>query len=124
MGYEFFNHDHKKLQSLLFSSGELRQILSAYGEGVLNKGWKDYAISALSDKSVFSVVDHMAGSATNALYSLSKNKSRQKKGACFFLIHHREKQLFRSESFLEALSTFRCLDRKGSKPGEIIRLIE
>lgn len=113
-----------RLHSLLFTPRELRQVLSAYGEGVLRKGWKDYAITSLKGHSIFSVVDHMAVEGTNALYSFSKESSQQKNGVPYYRICHRDRQIFRSESFLETLEAFRALDQKGAKPGQIIRSID
>lgn len=102
------------LNRMLFSPQELRQVLSAYSEGVLRKGWKDYAIDANPQQSVFSVVDHQnEGGGSVALYSFSKNKPQSKGSDRFFYrIFHRDSQLLRTESFLEALAFFRELDGK------------
>lgn len=123
MVYEYPDQ-HGHIHALLFTPRELRQVLSAYGEGVLRKGWKDYAITSLKGQSIFSVVDHMAVEGTNALYSFTKEASKQNNGKPYYRIMHRDAQIFRSESFIETLNAFRSLDKKGSKPGQIIQVIE
>ena len=125
MTYNFQDPRGETVHSLLFTPGELRQVLSAYGEGVLKKGWRDYAITSLKNQSIFSVVDHMAVEGTNALYSLTKERSQQKNGTAFFRLLHRNTQIFRSESFIETLNAFRSLDQSQKNPGKIsLKLIK
>lgn len=97
---------------MLFTPGELRQVLAAYAEGVLQKGWRDYALDSNPKQSIFSVIDHQGGAGSVALYSFSKNKP-QAKGSDrhFYRIFHREAQILRTESFLEALEMFRAQDK-------------
>ena len=116
----------KPLNSVIFTPHQLRQILSAYAEGVLRKGWRDYAIDSFKEQSVFSVIDHsdeQAGSI--ALYSVSANRG---KNGTFYRLFRREAQIMRSESFLEVLNAFRALDTKdGSTKGKgnkHLRIIE
>lgn len=93
---------------LLFSPAELRQVLSVYSDGVMHKGWRDYAIEGRSGQSLFSVVDHgFDGNGAGALFSLSKNTSAKQGGAPFYRVFEQSRQILRTESFLEALSALR-----------------
>ena len=118
MGQKFTDSD-QSLNKLLFTPSELRQILSAYGEGVMGKGWRDYAITSLPRQSIFSVVDHMAGEGTGQLYGFSKERSQKAADKSFYRLFYRSEQIFRSESFLETLEAFRTLDKKGGKRGKV-----
>lgn len=119
MNFENNDPHSGHISPLLFTPMELRQILSAYGEGVLKKNWRDYAITSLKNQSIFSVVDHMATEGTNALYGFSKEKSRQKDKKAFYRLFHRNVQIFRSDSFLETLEAFRSLDQSSKNPKKI-----
>ena len=104
----------KNLHGILFTPSELRHVLAAYSEGVLKKGWKDYAVDSLKDQSIFSVIDHQGEEGSVALYSFSKNKSK-KSGHSYFRLFYRDAQVLRTESFLEALEMFRAVDKKDPK---------
>ncbi|MAS87037.1 MAG: hypothetical protein CMH30_03540 [Micavibrio sp.] len=117
MDFEGFTRKEGMLHVMLFSPSELRQILSCYSEGVLKKGWKDYAVDTLSGQSIFSVIDHQGGQGSVALYSLSKNRSQAKKSGndFFYRLFYRETQILRTESFLEVLALFRAVNAKDPK---------
>lgn len=118
MAFENLFTGQQSLHSILFTPRQLRQILAAYSEGVLKKGWKDYALDSSSTQSVFSVIDHQGDQGSVALYSFSANKPKSKnKDRCFYRVFHRENQILRTESFLEALEFFRTLDGKGDSKG-------
>lgn len=127
MSIKNFSVPQSVLNKVLFTPGELRQVLSAYAEGVLQKGWKDYALDTNAGQSIFSVIDHQGDSGSVALYSFSKNKPQSKNSdRHFYRIFHREAQVLRTESFLEALEKFRELDKKGGpkKKGKDLKIIQ
>lgn len=132
MAFENLFAGQHSLRSILFTPGQLRQILAAYSEGVLKKGWKDYALDSSAVQSVFSVIDHQGDQGSVALYSFSANKPKSKNSdRNFYRIFNRETQLLRTESFLEALTFFRSLDakgdpksQKGKKAKKALRIID
>ncbi len=99
-------------QSSVFSHGELRQILSAYGEGVLKKGWRDYAISCEKNQTTFCVIERGEGAPAAVIYSISRTKNNNKD---FYRVFEGQKQIFRSEKFLETLNVFRTIGKPGEK---------
>jgi hypothetical protein len=95
----------------LFGHQELRQILSAYSEGVFKKNWRDYAIASEPSQTTFCVVNRGNGSAPSVLYSISKQKSRKQGNDYFY------RQICQTNQFLEALSVFR--GEKNSKNNKL-----
>ena len=59
---------HKKKN--FFSKEELNLILSLYGKGVSSGKWKDYAIDASKDETIFSIYRH---SSEMPLFKITKN---------------------------------------------------
>lgn len=56
-------------RSIFFDRRELNAILSAYGRGVAQGDWKDYAMDALSDRALFSIFRRAS---ENPLYQIEK----------------------------------------------------
>jgi hypothetical protein len=96
----------------VFTGMQLRQVLAAYGEGVLKKGWKDYAIVCDKGQTTFCVIERGEGIPQAVIYSISCTRSKNKD---FYRVFEREKQVLRSESFLEALNCFRKVGVPGQK---------
>jgi hypothetical protein len=96
----------------IFSHGELRQVLSTYAEGVLNKGWRDYAITCEAKQTTFCVIERGQGIPQAVIYSISKAKSAKQGGKPFYRVFNGSKQVCRTEKFLEALIRFRNPDHK------------
>ena len=113
------NHVH----SSVFSHSELRQVLTAYAEGVLHKNWKDYAINSESNQTTFCVVERGQGLPMAIIYSISKTRSQKQNGKDFYRVFDGEKQVFRSESFLEALNAFRSIGKPGEKKSRKLKVI-
>lgn len=103
------------VHSVVFSHAELRQVLAAYAEGVLSKNWKDYAISTENGQTTFCVIERGQGAPAAVVYSISRTRSRKQSGHDFYRVYDGEKQVFRSESFLAALSAFREIGKPGQK---------
>jgi hypothetical protein len=57
------------LRTIFFDRRELSAILSAYGRGVAQGDWKDYAMDALSDRALFSIFRRAS---ENPLYQIEK----------------------------------------------------
>ena len=100
-------------ETIIFSHHELRQVLSAYAEGVLHKGWKDYAIITEKNQTTFCVVDrsHHSEGSGGVIYSISRTRG-QKSSKDYYRVYDKDRMICRSEKFLEALNIFRELDRK------------
>lgn len=110
------------LHSCVFTHGQLRQVLSAYAEGVLNKGWRDYAITSDKNQTTFCVVDHGgSGIGSAVIYSISRTKSKNKD---FYRVFDGQKQVFRSENFLETLNIFREIGKLGTKKSKTFKIIK
>lgn len=99
------------VESIQFSPSQLRQVLSAYSEGVLRKGWKDYAILSATGQTQFAVVERGAGDQPRILFSIARI-SQPKKPATY-KVFEGEKPVLQTGSFLEALTRFRHL---GDRP--------
>lgn len=112
-----FNTPHPSV----FTHTQLRQVLSAYSEGVLRKNWRDYAINSDKDQTVFCVIERGQGQPPTILYSISRAKSRKNGGNDYYRVFDGERQLCRSDSFIEALNCFRTLGLPGQKRLKIIR---
>lgn len=91
----------------IFNHQELRQILGAYSEGVLKKNWRDYAIASEPDQTAFYVVDRAGGEGMSVMYSISKVRSSKNKDQYYYRVFDGEKQICRTQKFMEALSVFR-----------------
>ena len=91
----------------VFSHSELRQVLSAYAEGVLQKGWKDYALTGEKNQTTFCVIERGQGDITAVIYSFSKTRSKKSGGKDFYRVFEGDRQIHRSEKFIEALNIFR-----------------
>ena len=109
--------------SVLFTHQQLRQVLSAYAEGVLQKHWKDYSISTEKDQTTFCVIERGQGAGRAwgshnmaVIYSISRTKGR--KGQDYYRVFDGEKQICRTEKFLEALNIFRQAGIPGQKKGK------
>lgn len=100
------------VQSSVFTHSELRQILSTYAQGVMNKGWKDYAISCEKNQTTFCVIERGQGAPMAVIYSISRTRSKNKD---FYRVYEGGKQIFRSENFLETLNIFREIGKPGAK---------
>ena len=58
-----------------FSKEELNLILSLYGKGVSSGQWKDYAIDASKDKTIFSIYRHAS---EMPLFKITKNYNNKR----------------------------------------------
>ena len=96
----------------VFTHGQLRQVLSAYAEGVLKKGWKDYALHCDRDQTTFCVVERGEGLPQAVIYSISRTRSKQRD---FYRVFEGDRQILRTEIFLEALTWFREIGKQGQK---------
>lgn len=102
-------------KAILFTHVELRQVLSAYAEGVLTKNWRDYAIDSADKQSTFCVIERGQGQPAAVLYSISRTKSQKSNGKDFYRVFDGDRQICRTESFLEAVSVFREIGKPGQK---------
>lgn len=102
-------------KAVLFTSSELRQVLSAYAEGVLSKNWRDYAIDSADKQTTFCVIERGQGHPAAVLYSISRHKSQKSGGRDYYRVFDGERPVCRSESFLEALNMFRDIGKPGQK---------
>lgn len=109
------------VSSCVFSHGQLRQVLSAYAEGVLQKGWKDYAISSEKNQTTFCVVDRGDGAAMAVIYSISRTKSKNRD---FYRVFDGQKQILRTENFTEALNLFREIGKAGQRKSTKFKIIK
>ena len=109
--------------SCVFTHSELRQVLSAYAEGVLTKNWKDYAINSDKGQTTFCVVERGQGAPVGVIYSVSRTRSQKQGGRDFYRVFDGERQVCRSESFLEALAVFRSLGVPGEKKLRKLKVI-
>lgn len=112
------------VNSIVFSHAELRQVLTAYSQGVLTKNWKDYAIHSDKDQTTFCVVERGQGTPMAVIYSISRTRSRKNNGNDFYRVYDGEQQIHRSESFLEALNVFQEVGRPGQKKNKKIKIIK
>ena len=104
----------------VFSHSELRQVLSAYAEGVLQKGWKDYALNCDKDQTTFCVIERGEGVPQTVIYSISRTRSKNKD---FYRVFEGERQILRTEKFLEALNCFREIGKPGQKKPKKFKVI-
>lgn len=102
--------------TIQFSPSELRQVLSAYSEGVLRKNWRDYAILSDSNQTLFAVVDSAGGDMPRILFAIARIHVPKK--APLYKVFEGEKPIMQSASFLAALTQFREIrcDKRGWKP--------
>ncbi len=61
---------------IFFARSELSLILSAYGRGVAQGDWRDYAMDALSDRALFSIYRRTA---ETPLYQIEKKPDLARK---------------------------------------------
>lgn len=103
---------------ILFTPPELRQILSAYSEGVLQKHWKDYSFLTAPHESSFAVIERAEVSINNAVICrLTKTKAAKSSQEPLYSVYELEKSVLKTSSFLEALDAFRTLNPKTKKRG-------
>lgn len=103
---------------IVFTAAELRQILAAYSEGVLKKGWRDYGFQTAADETLFGVIERGGEDGDRGkaiLCSLTKTLSRKSGDGASFLVCDGERPVLRTGSFLEALTAFRALGVAGGK---------
>ena len=86
--------------------------MAAYGEGVLYKGWRDYALSCEKQQTTFCVIERGEGAPIAVIYSISRTRDKNKD---FYRIYDGQKQIARSENFIEALNIFRDIGKKLTK---------
>ncbi|MEX0283198.1 MAG: DUF2794 domain-containing protein [Paracoccaceae bacterium] len=97
---------------VMFDRGELSIILSLYGRMVAAGEWRDYGISGLSDRAIFSIFRRTA---ENPLYRIEKNpKLRNRQG--MYTIHGMDGQILKRGQDLKTV--LRVLERK------LIRAVE
>ena len=109
------------MESSLFTHGQLRQVLSAYAEGVLQKGWRDYAISSEKNQTSFCVIERGEGAPMAIIYSISVSKVKNKK---VFKVMDGQKPVFKSENFLETLNIFREIGKSGQKKSTKFKVVK
>jgi len=109
------------MESSLFTHGQLRQVLSAYAEGVLQKGWRDYAISSAKNQTSFCVIERGEGAPMAVIYSISVFKVKNKKK---FKVMEGQKPVFQSENFIEILNVFRAIGKPGEKKSSKFKVIK
>ena len=66
-----------------FNKEELKDILRVYGQMVQAGQWRDYGISSLKTKAIFSVFKR---SAEHPIYMVIKNKSQKKKNGLYSIV--------------------------------------
>jgi hypothetical protein len=109
------------VESSVFTHSELRQVLAAYGEGVLHKNWRDYAIMSEKGQTTFCVVERGQGAPMAVIYSISRTRSKNKD---FYRVYDGQKQIARTEKFLEALNVFRDAGKSGMKKAKELKSIK
>jgi hypothetical protein len=109
------------MDSSLFTHGQLKQVLSAYAEGVLKKGWRDYAISCDKIQTTFGVIERGEGAPVAVIYSISVSRVKNKK---VFKVMDGQKPVFKSENFLETLNVFREIGKSGQKKTGKFKIIK
>lgn len=124
MAEKFPSTSISTISSSVFTHGELRQVLSAYSEGVLYKGWKDYAITCEPQQTTFCVVERGAGAPMAEIYSLSRTRSQKSNGRDYYRVYDGQSLVFRTESFLEALNMFREIGKVGAKKPKKFKIIK
>ena len=112
------------ISSSVFTHGELRQVLSTYSEGVLYKGWKDYALNCESQQTTFCVIERGEGAPMAVIYSLSRTRSQKSNGNDFYRVYDGQSLILRTESFLEALNMFREIGKVGAKKPKKFKIIK
>jgi hypothetical protein len=98
------------MHPFLFTPSELRQLLSAYSEGVLKKHWKDYGIQSTPKETLFAVIERSEHASNTAIICGLKKSNT----APHFFVYDGEKPVLKTTSFLEALNKFKSLDPKAS----------
>jgi hypothetical protein len=124
MAEKFPSTSISAMASSVFTHGELRQTLSAYSEGVLYKGWKDYALNCESQQTTFCVIERGEGAPMAIIYSLSRTRSQKTSGRDFYRVYDGQSLLCRTESFLEALNMFREMGKVGTKKSKKFKIIK
>lgn len=109
------------VNSSLFSHGQLRQILSAYAEGVLQKGWRDYSLNCEKHQTLFGVVERGEGAPTAVIYSFSASRIKNK---TIYTVMDGQKPIAKSEKFLEILNIFREIGKPGQKKTAKFKIIK
>jgi hypothetical protein len=105
----------------VFAHQELRQVLAAYSEGVLKKNWRDYAIASEDNQTVFCVIERGQGRPAAVLYSISKTRAKKSGDAYYYRVFDGERQIARTESFMEALNIFRHAGTPGAKKLKVVK---
>ena len=97
-----------RVDTILFSARELREVLSAYSHGVLRKNWRDYAILTANHQTQFAVVERGSGDGARILFALTKTKPAKKDS--IYKVFEGERPVYQGPSFLEALERFRQVE--------------
>jgi hypothetical protein len=113
------NHVH----SSVFSHHELRQVLAAYAKGVLSKNWKDYAIQSDKNQTTFCVIERGQGAPMAVIYSISRTRCAKQNGRDYYRVFDGERQICRTESFIEAINIFRTVGKPGEKKSKKLKVI-
>lgn len=103
------------LHPILFRAPELRQILAAYSEGVLKKGWKDYGFQSSPQETRFVVLERGGGEQNTVICSLARSKSPKNKKSDMYCVYDGERPVLKTPSFLEALNHFKTLGQSSGK---------
>jgi len=104
------------LYPILFTPPELRQVLSAYSEGVLQKHWKDYGFQTAPKETVFAVIDRAGQDVAHSaiLCCIKKTMPAKSHQDPIYTVYNGEKPVFKNASFLQALTAFRALNPRSS----------
>lgn len=94
------------VRRIFFERRELTIILSAYGRGVAQGDWKDYAVDGLSDRALFSIFKRASEA---PLYQIEKRPDLARKQGAWAILSAQGMILKRGHD-LEALLRF--FDRK------------
>ncbi|GEM_PF-2162867 len=108
---------------ILFTPSELRQILTAYSEGVLKKGWRDYGFQTAERETLFGVIergghadhDDQSGYNRAILCSLTKIMPRKGAGDAAYLVCDGSCPVLKTTSFVEAVNALRAI---GTQEGQ------
>lgn len=97
-------------EQVAFDRAELTQILGLYGRMVAAGEWRDYAMSFLKDRAVYSVFRHAA---ENPLYRIEKHPALRAKQGMYALFGMNGQVLKRGH---DLASVLRVLERKLIRP--------
>ena len=103
---ETFSRNHTKEGSfniVTFNRNELNRIFKVYGKMVQKGEWRDYGISSLKTKAIFSVFRRTA---EHPLYMIVKNQTNSKKHGLFTIVAMDGHILKRGNNLKVVLDTF------------------